>query len=174
MCTTAIVCCLCVGLVSLDGKGSPQGEQVLSAGTRVRVAAPEQMPKPLIGTVAFVDATAVTIETSDQRVVIQRDAIETLWLSERRSMKKRGAVIGAFAGVGFAAIVAASDSSDFVFNKGELFLATSVLFAPIGAGVGAIVAPGERWVESPTFRSTGTGSYYQQGRRFQLNVSIRF
>ncbi len=173
MCTAAIAYCLCIGFASPDARHCQQEAQILTPGTRVRVAAPAQLTKPLVGTLTAAAATSLTVETSKQTVVVRRDAIEILWRSERRSSKKRGAVIGALVGVGVAAIVAATDSSnDFIFTKGELFLATSVLFAPIGAGVGAAVAPGERWATVPT--SPVAAAHWARERGLQLNVSIRF
>lgn len=172
MCTAAIAYCLCIGFASPDAPHCQEEEQILAPGTRVRVAAPAQLTKPLVGTLVAADDTSLTVETPKQTVAVRRDAIEKLWRSERRSSKQRGAVIGALMGVGVAAFFATIGEPSIVITRKQTFLAASVLFAPIGTGVGAAVAPGEQWATVPT--SPLAAVFWERGRGPQLNFSVRF
>lgn len=177
--TAAIVCCLCVGVGSPDARLSQQEVQTLRRGMRLRVAAPAQVAEPIVGRLVAVDPSFLTIVTSKERIVVRREAIQTVWRSERRSRKKKGALIGAAVGLGVAVILAATDkqegfalSSEPLFSRAELALLYSILSVPAGAGVGALVAPGERWAVVPN--STVGAAHSQRRRGLQFSVSFRF
>ena len=175
MCTAAIMCFLCIGLGSPDARLFPRGVQTLCPGMRVRVNAPAQEAKPVVGTLTDIDPFLLTIQTSKERVPVRREAILAVWRSERRSQKKKAALIGAGVGLAAALILAAADNQDPFLggvSGGELALAYSILFVPAGAGVGAIIAPGERWVTVPI--STVGAARSPRRRGLEFSVSVRF
>jgi len=156
----------------------------LSPGTRLRVTAPAEAPRRIVGTLTAVDAHSLTIHTSSQFFVVPREAIETLEVSERRSLKKRGALYGAGAGVIAALIAAAVDeqkpfclfgepcSADPYFSRQEVAVLAAILFVPVGTTLGAVIAPGERWVavKPPTRGAART----QSCSGIQVGINLRF
>jgi hypothetical protein len=109
--------------------------------------------RTLTGDVASVSDDALLVLTSEGQppVRVPRRALLKLEVSEERSRKGRGALIGA--GVGLAAALAlaaiaaaSSDDEDIVqLGYGAAAAGLSLFFVPGGAAVGAIAAPGERW-----------------------------
>lgn len=107
--------------------------------------------RTLTGSVASVSDDALLVLTSEGQppVRVPRKALVKLEVSEERSRKGRGALIGAGVGLGAAlalAAIASSDDDDVDIITGpEFAVGLSLLFVPAGAAVGAIAAPGERW-----------------------------
>jgi hypothetical protein len=174
-----VVCCLYVSFGAPDARLSEQEVQTLRRGMRLRVAAPAQAAEPIVGRLVADDSSFLTMVTSKGRIAVRREAIQTLWRSEQRSRKKKGALIGAALGLGIAAVLAATDkqegfalSSEPLFSRVELALLYSVLSVPAGAGVGALVAPGERWVVMPD--SIVGVAHSERRRGLQFGVRIRF
>ena len=175
----AIVWCVCLVVSSRGALLVAQEPERLEPGMRVRVNAPEQASKRIVGTLTAVDASVLTIQTSNDEVVVRRDAIQTLELSERRGWKRRGALIGAGLGLVAAVIAAAAEDEPEPFINGRpLFTRTDmgmmygILAVPVGAIAGALIAPGERWASAPSaFVGPAKGA---DGRGLQFGVRIPF
>ena len=130
-----------------------QGERAaLVPGTRVRVRAPLVLTKGTVSTLVAVDPSSLTLERAGgkERVVLLRSAIRSLEVSERRSYKRRGALIGAGIGLLAALLIVNDCSGDCVISRGTAIGYTAIVFVPGAAGLGALVSPGERWVRIPT------------------------
>ena len=191
---TLVALLLAVSAV-VAAESSAQGLPDLHPGERVRIAAPEQSPKRIVGTLTAMDSSSLTIATANDRVTVRREAIDKAEVSTRRSWKRKGARIGAGAGAALAVLAAAttsdksscfalgcSDPSCYsnsgscsggsLLTRGATAALGLLLFVPVGTGIGAMVAPGERWtpVPAPSFRASSSGR--RHGLRF--DVSIRF
>jgi hypothetical protein len=114
--------------------------------------------KPVVGTLAGVDDERIllTVGSRQDRLVFERRDLARLERSVRPSRKRRGALIGA--GVGFVGGIvfggAVTEWEGFVggdFGPGRYF-AFGAVVAVFTAGIGAAVAPGERWAEVPRDR----------------------
>lgn len=173
------VWCLCLGTSSQTSTLYAQESGSLRLGMRVRLTRPDQTPERIVGTVIAVYPSSMTVQTSRAPMTVRRETIQKVEISERRSSKKKGALIGA--GLGVLAVVVATaavrgdESCLFVdpCSPGkETALVSAVLFVPLGVGLGAAIAPGERWVpaKSPTLR---TGHTHSRGG-VQVGFSIRF
>ncbi len=136
----------------------------LATGTRVRVMAP-MMGGTIVGSLVASDAEALTLQTAkgDLRRVPRAD-LRHLDVSRKPSRRGRGALIGLAAGAVGGYIWAASTNPDggcepepyaFCIFGGPLFTDEqsgamgAVALGGIGAIVGALVAPGEKWERVP-------------------------
>ena len=171
-----------VGLLAPVGATGPQESQVLpnelealSPGMRLRVTAPDQSSKPIVGTLVSVDSSALTLQTPKETVAVRREDISKLELSLRRSSKKKAALTGAAVGLMLALASAATTGSDDWFSPADAALITGIVFIPVGAGIGALAGHGERWgpvlpanaPPAPAVRTHGPGG-------LQLGLSLRF
>jgi hypothetical protein len=112
--------------------------------------------EPLVGTLTAADQEIITvapIDGSEARVFTRVD-VSRLERSVRQSRKKKGALIGL--GVGFAVGLAGTfilcESFGTSCPTGEGFVYGTIYGAAVGAlgaGVGAMVAPGEQWEDVP-------------------------
>jgi hypothetical protein len=123
---------------------------------RLRVTAPDQFRQAFVGTLVADEPNALVVQAGGERIAVRRELIQRVEFSERRSSKKKGALIGA--GVGTGAVLAmllSVRSSDFGGGNVETdrVAAWFAVGGGLGAAIGAGVAPGERWVElrSPSF-----------------------
>jgi hypothetical protein len=148
----------------LFGEGDP------IPGARVRVTATaatnqdvgdRSRERRIQGKLLALDEATMTIETEDQPrpIVVPRPEIKKLEVSMRPSRKGRAALIGAGAGAligGVWGYSSASDCSSEEFlclfpkeDRPKLALGGAVLVGALGAGLGALFGPGERWQERP-------------------------
>ena len=170
----AVMSCLCLCAGSLDARLIAQELPTLRPGMRLRVNAPGR-GKPVVGTLTAIDDTLLTLQTSKQVVLVPRESIRKVQLSQRRSWKLKGALIGAAVGALAAVVVAATDKQepflggDPLLTRDELGLYSALLFVPAGAGLGALIAPGERWTVVP---SPGAAAA-QRDRPPGLALSVR-
>jgi hypothetical protein len=120
-----------------------------------------------------------------ERLRIPRLDVSTLEVSEQRSRKGHGAVIGALVGVGVAVAVGivegescsvrstGSSLFNICFSRTETALLTGILTVPLGALVGAVVSPGEKWrLADPARFSLGVGP--GPGGGVAARVALRF
>ena len=161
---------MAVFVLNVAGAGGPpasagEGEPTAD-GRRVRISAPGFAKKPIIGTLIAIDGTRVTVQRAkeSERVAIPRDAVARFEISRKNSRKGTGAGIGALTGAGFGAAIGfaageecgAPDASStglwpsrrlsiLCFSRGESAAGVGLAGAVLGAIVGAIVAPGEKW-----------------------------
>jgi len=148
------VCCLVVaGSAGLARAEEPPFPGV---GSRVRVHSLALKSVPLVGTLTAVDQESLTVGPEDGREpsVVGRAEISRLERSVRQSRKRKGAVIGL--GLGFAVGLAGTfilcESFGTSCPTGEGFVYGTIYGAAVGAlgaGVGAVVAPGEQWDDVP-------------------------
>ena len=125
-------------------------------GSRVRLFATSTGLKPVVGTLAAVDDESLTVIVSGRRdpLVLTRSHVVRVERSVRPSHKRRGALIGSAIGfvAGFligGAITEWEGTSGGDFGPGA-YVASGVILALPAAGIGALVARGERWAEVPT------------------------
>ena len=171
--SVAIAWCLCLGVSSQTTRLYAEQSESLKPGMRLRVTAPSQAPKRLVGILTSVDPSVLIIQTSKEPITLRREAIRTLEFSERGGRKKKGALIGAGVGVVAALIISATTKEGDLLTPAESGLAAAILFVPVGAGLGALVAPGERWVPVPAAAAAPADSTYGRGG-FRLALRIRF
>jgi hypothetical protein len=165
-----VVWCFCIGVLSLGTNAYTDEPETLKIGTRLRITAPSQLPKPLVGSLTAVDASVLVVDSSKQ---VRRDVIQKLEVSERRSWKKKGALIGAGAGVLAAAFLSAITNEEDLISPGEAFAVGLVLFTPVGAGLGALIAPGESWVPVQALAPVAATHRHGSGRVL-VALRIRF
>jgi len=133
----------------------------LGTGARVRVILKGIGTKPIVGSLVASDAEALTLRTGkgEPRRVLVAD-VRRLEVSRRPGRRGRGALIGLAVGAVGGFIWGSSSNSDGcqpspgnpcwfgtepLFSDSESGAMGAVLFSGVGALVGAIVAPGEKW-----------------------------
>jgi hypothetical protein len=149
---------------ALAGEGS-----AAASGARIRVTAPGISGKRLVGTLARMDATTLTLsqENGKGALEVPRNAITRIELSRHASRKGRGAKIGTLLGFGAAVAIGLASGEDcgslpepqpgllgledrlrrsFCIDKVTMAALSSVLTVPGGALLGWAAAPGESWV----------------------------
>jgi hypothetical protein len=178
-----------------DPAGTNAPAPRLTQGTRVRLTVAGR--GRLVGNVAELRHDTLVLERRRngeiERLSLLRADVRGTEVSERRSRKTTGALIGMLAGLagGVALGVAGGDdcapdpgpasfvnlgaslSSSLCVGRGEgAFLAAFVLM-PLGGAVGAAVAPGEKWrrVDSPRL---SVGVTAPRGGGAAARVSVRF
>ena len=124
---------------------------------RVRLAPPtgdRSGPDMVTGTVIAASAEEVVVlpGIDEAPVVLSREVITGIDMKVSPGRRNRGALVGAAAGA-IAGLIAGTVADD---NSGSDLFAPSVLesgpmlallAAPVGAAIGALVAPGEQWQE---------------------------
>jgi hypothetical protein len=146
--------------------------RALQLGARVRASVTEGSSNAgsahstlLTGRLLAVSETDLTIETSPGRpaVVVPRHQVAGLEQSLRPSRRKQGALIGLAVGAAAGLVLVAADHNDSscprpeedflglcrglqeAFSGPEYYAAGALLLGAAGAGIGALVAPGEKW-----------------------------
>jgi hypothetical protein len=152
-------------------------------GDRVRVHAAGQ--RSIIGTLRSLDETALVLKPdgSDELVTVNRSRMRGVDVSQRRSRKARGGLIGflggAAAGMAVGHGIAGSCSErDFLClypreARGTYMAVSAVAFGLIGGVIGAAVAPGEKWGRVPVDRIR-VGVLTGPARGVGLGVSVGF
>lgn len=143
-----LLACGRVPAAAQDGPSRDLRGLGVSAGSRVRVAAPAIVPGPMVGTVAALTADSLLLTRgAGARLQIDTRQVQALSVSagrDRWGWALRGAGVGLLVGgVAGARLAADGDQSGLAAFIG--FLAGMVVGTPLGAGVGAAAAP-ERWV----------------------------
>ena len=154
----------CAVVLVVASVASAEEPRPLTAGDRIRVEVAQQVtgrPLSIVGTLTGIDSSRLTL--LNQKGVASRlptADILRLQRSVHPSRKNKGAWIGL--GVGFAAGFV-SDALLSNCNEGApadscvsgWSVLAGLVVAPVGAGLGAIMAPGERW-ETVPLRSAET------------------
>ncbi len=149
--------------------GAPAGEPpVLQRGARVRATLGEPvfngltLAKSVSGRLVDVTATEILLETSPERppVVLSLRDVTGLELRTRQGHRNRGARIGSGAVLAAGALFALASNDDreddserwqlFTDREGAIIL--TVVLVPVGALVGALIAPGTQWQTIPSDR----------------------
>ena len=158
----------------LNSPSLAEDTPTLRPGMRLRVTAPDQFRQAFVGTFVADEPNALVVQAGAEQIAVRREAIQRLEFSERRSSKKKGALIGAGVGTGLVlAMLLSLCSSDFGCENPEAdrIGAWFAVGGGLGAAIGAGIAPGERWVE---LRSPSLGDQRGKvsGLRFGLSVGF--
>lgn len=170
------------------------GDGDLAPGARVRVtmsAAANQEAggraheKRIQGKLLALDETTMTVETEGQSppMVVPRPAIKKFEVSTRPSRKGRAALIGFGVGALIGGVLGYSTAEDCsqeeflcIFPKEDrpgLTLGGAALVGALGAGLGALLGPGERWQERPAAQLRLTVAP-TRGRGAAISLALRF
>jgi hypothetical protein len=130
---------------------------------RIRVTAPSLSGKRLVGVLVSLDETTLRIEREEGQppIAVPRASITKIETSRHGSRKGQGAAIGLLFGVATAVVVGVTAGSDcakaddgdpyfhfgtiLCYNRSETTAFTAVLTVPLGALLGAVGSPGEKW-----------------------------
>ena len=152
----------CGAFMGLVAVGPVQADDTngLSPGARVRLTAPSVSGKRLVGTLRSLDDVTLTFlpRGATETMQVPRSAITGLEVG-RGSRRRKGAIIGAVAGLASGVVLGLAtgqDCSEPEFH--DLFVALvggcrgttraaviSVATVPVGALLGFALAPGEKW-----------------------------
>jgi hypothetical protein len=134
---------------------TPGFAQDLVVGTRLQVT--RANGKSITGQLAALDERALTLEQRDasgvskQEVVVSREDILRIEISRAPSRKGHGAVEGLLCGGISGAVLGLLVGQDcpngqiVCIPRGAATASLGVLFGALGAGIGASLAPGEKW-----------------------------
>jgi hypothetical protein len=148
---------LCFGLSCLGASGAGAGEApALAPGDRVRVEA-RGLERPVVGQLLMFDSDRLRLIPQDgsDSTVVNRPDITALARSAGRHSRGHGAAIGAGIGVVAGVVIGAAsgddEASDLVpsFTAGEKALILGGTLGLLGALIGLIPNPGERWEKIP-------------------------
>ena len=148
-----------VVLVSANahGQGGPEDRQsgglAPLPGSRLRVTAPSESTKPIVGTLVGVTDREIVLSLAESaRKTIARTDVTRLERSEgRKGHAGKGALFGA--GIGVATLVAMGAFDGSEDGSAQEWLAYGLIFGVVGTAAGTIVGGlirTERWSEVPT------------------------
>lgn len=131
--------------------GAAEDAQQLSPGDRVRVEV-STAEERLVGRLLVLDDKHLDlqVEGEDEPRIFAREDITALAISGRRRSRGWGALIGAGAGVALSLALSLDewrDADDYPGWTG--FAIRANLLVPIGAVIGLVASPGERWEDVP-------------------------
>ncbi len=158
-------------LVALLGPTSELGAQdVLAPGARLRLTAPAIARERMVGRLISEDADSLRLEVGTGVITLPRESVTKVEISHSRSRRAHGArlglLVGAVAGaalgyamgedqkdaVPFCTLGGCATLGPFWLNKPASAAAVGIFFGAVGAGVGALVSPGEKWASIPNQR----------------------
>src|SRR5450755_1368376 len=136
--------------IAVDGDVPLQ--QSLTPGMRVRILAPELSPHKVIGTVQRVSEDSVTLDVPgrNELVSVLREKIARLDVSEGPRSRGVDVAIGGVigAGIGAGGCAAGNGSGQgHIVSTGAVAGVCALLGGGLGALIGAVIPPGERWKE---------------------------
>ena len=148
-----------IGILSLAAAVALANDAVqLASGARVRVTV-RTGDSQQVGTVLALDDKNLTLQVPGQAdtTVLRRNDITNVAVSAGRRSRGKNALIGTAMGAGVGALLGFANGSDprsaFIrLTAGEKALILAVVLAPVGALIGAVVRPAERWRELPPDR----------------------
>jgi translation initiation factor IF-1 len=162
-------------------------DAAIEHNARIRVTTSDG--RRVTGHVVGLDERAISIRVNDAAaaLMLQRDAVRTLEVSDGRSRTRHvviGAILAAAAGAvwGYAAtdstaqVSVPSGTGTFVTVRDERAasaLSCAIITAPLGALIGFALPPGERWRRVP---AEGVRMAVAPGRdaRLSLSLAVRF
>lgn len=175
--------------LTIGAVGALAGEpSLLHRGARVRAKLSEPgfngltLSKSIIGKLLDLTATDITLETSPERppVVLPLQNVSGLELNSQQGRRNQGALIGGGAVLATGILIAlAFDDGNSDATEGNIFsdrVAVRILtvaLVPVGALVGALIAPGMKWQPIPSDRIR-LGLDRGPGGESRLAVALRF
>jgi hypothetical protein len=181
-------------LSAVPGRADSAADNELPAipvGTRVRLHAPEVDKRAVIGSLlATSDRDLIVFpEGRNDPIVIPRDTVRALDVSQGLKSKRKGALIGAGIGATAGALlgVAAATSSCEPGSALEAFACavirdsfrepkTSLVLGGVGLGLGALIGAavthGERWQAVPISRVTLRASNTPRGMAVEVHFAF--
>ena len=149
-------------------------------GTRLRLTLASG-GRRLVGTLTTLDDGALTLLTPHRTdaVVVRREGITRVEVSTGRQSRARGALLGAAIGAGAGAVIgvagglATSGEGEKTYGAVASGAISAFLLGSIGAGVGLVVPPAERWNELPLDRVRLTLAAVP-GRGAAISVAFAF
>jgi hypothetical protein len=146
-----LLACACAPAAAQDAASPDLRGLGVSAGSRVRVTAPEVSPGPMKGTVASLTADSLLLTRGGgASLQIDTRTVRALSVSaghNRWGWALRGAGVGFLVG-GVAGGRAGGQQDNSGLGALAGFIAGVIVGTPLGAGVGALAAP-ERWTPVP-------------------------
>jgi hypothetical protein len=147
-----VLCVLVVASVVHVGLASGDDADGGSTLHRVRVTAPSFAAEPIVGDLIAVDGDAITVRRSGaDKIVVPTQTVTRFEIRRRAGRKLMGLGIGLLGGAAIGALIGQATKESC--SPDELFCGLEDLQIPaygvvgglIGAGVGVLVAPGEKW-----------------------------
>jgi hypothetical protein len=120
---------------------------------RVRITTSNGADTTVAGTIRSLDgrAIALAVPGRPEPVSVARDQIAKIEVSAGRGSRLTGALIGALVGAGVGAVVGKGSESNNTYAVNSAAEAGgAIAFGLLGAAIGALVPPAERWQEAPT------------------------
>ena len=147
-------------LVADDAATAPQPS--VTVGSRVHIKAPTVLKGPITGSIVSIDESSLALQTKNGKtpLVVPLQAVSGLEVSRGRRSRGRWAGRGAAAGAGALAILGYATGEDCPQSQDGYFAALAgalctshgegaaigfFLGAPLGALIGLMIPPGERW-----------------------------
>ncbi len=144
----------------------------LALGKRLRLTTDHR----LVGRLVAQDDQSLTLQVREDRapVVVPRTRVTRVEESLRPGRKGHGALMGAAVGAGAAAILGVAAGEDCSGDKWLCFSGSAILFAPLGALIGGLAAPGERWGLVSSGHQIGVSMVPIRGRGIGASISVNF
>jgi hypothetical protein len=177
-----VPCVLLVASAVHVGLGSADEVAKGSTVDHVRITAPGFAEEPVVGTLVAIDDDAIEVQGSGaETIVVPTQTVTRFEIRRRAGRKLMGLGIGLLGGAAIGALVGHATKGEC--NPDDLFCGLEDLQAPaygmvgglIGAAVGALVAPGEKWekVDHKNVRITVSPLIGRQ-RTIGVLVALRF
>jgi hypothetical protein len=122
----------------------------LTPGMRVRITAPNGADTAVAGTIRSLDGQTIelAVRGRPEPVRVARDQIAKIEVSAGQGSRLSGALIGGLVGAGVGAAVGkgSEPNNGYVVNSAAE-AGGAIAFALLGAAIGALIPPAERWQE---------------------------
>jgi hypothetical protein len=162
-CGTSRAFVLGLALLASDRPAAAEEAKALVPGSRVRIRTAQDR---FVGRlVALQGETIVLARAEGETLGIRRADVLGLEVSQRPSRRGRGARLGALVGLGAAVAIGVAGGDDcgvtpgpatwgnftetlnsnLCFSRTETGFLSGILTVPVGALLGALIAPGEKW-----------------------------
>lgn len=162
-CGRSMALVLGVAILATDRSAAAEEAEALVSGSRVRITTAEDR---VVGRrVALRGETIVLERARGETLHVRRADVLGLEVSQRPSRRGRGASLGALAGMGAAVAIGLAGGQDcasspgpatwanftetldsnLCLNRTEAGFLSGILTVPVGALLGAVIAPGEKW-----------------------------
>jgi hypothetical protein len=143
---------LLVAALASPPRGLADEDRSVAAPRFVRISAPAFAGSPILGDlVAIDDETIVVQDSSGQDVAVPAEQVTQMEVRRQAGRRGKGALTGALTGLVAGAVVGVAAGEDcsgkdlICFDRGGTALVLGAAGALVGAGIGALVAPGEKW-----------------------------